>query len=126
MLESRPDAVGLTAKILQLVNSAFFGARQPILNIRKGVAFLGTNLIHQLVLGAEALGNFGAVRKVPGFSIDEEQHHAIAAGRLAPKICPDPSRTDEAAMAAVLHDVGHLVLAMSIPDEYAAATASGE
>ena len=44
------DHDALTAKVLQVVNSAFFGLGRPIADVREAVAYLGLETVKALVL----------------------------------------------------------------------------
>lgn len=52
------DDVGIAAKVLQLVSSAFFGRRNEVRSVRDAVNYLGLETLKQLVLSVQILGNF--------------------------------------------------------------------
>ncbi|HUM10795.1 MAG TPA: response regulator [Myxococcaceae bacterium] len=113
---SRDPAVA--AKVLQVVNSAFFALREPVGSIQQAVAYLGSELLKALVL---TTGIFGSLSKlqIEGFSLDRFQRLAFLCARLARRIAPDRRRGEEAFTAALLHNVGQLVLARTYPHRYA-------
>ncbi|RMG44439.1 MAG: HDOD domain-containing protein [Acidobacteria bacterium] len=116
--------VGMSAKILQIVNSAYFGLVQPIHNVERAVAFLGVETITSLVLGAHVFSQFEG-NPVPGFSADALMHHSLhtaALGRrLAELECLNKQSADDVFLCGILHDAGKLVLAANLPDKYAEA-----
>jgi len=112
---------GMTAKILQLVNSAFFGIRRVVSNPADAAAYLGLETIQSLVLSLHAFARFEACR-LPGCSIDQIWSHSMAAGLLAKRIMEGEkagrAQAAEAFTAGLLHDLGKLVLTANLPQEY--------
>lgn len=115
----------ISAKILQLVNSSFFGVRKEITSVRQATAYLGANTIRDLVLSFEVFQQFGEGRATSGFSIEREQGHALLTARIARRIAGDKKVAEQAFLAAMLHDVGKLVLATRLPERLDDALAAG-
>jgi HD-like signal output (HDOD) protein/ActR/RegA family two-component response regulator len=110
--------VGISAKILQLVNSAFFGVALSITDIEHAVIYLGTNTLRSLVISLEIFRAFEPRTPLPGFSLEELQIHARLAASIAARL-PVPRYLAEIAMVAgMLHDVGKLVLAWKFPQQF--------
>ncbi len=111
----------MTAKILQLVNSAFFGIARRISNPVEAVQFLGVGRVRSLVLSLHVFSCFDDVR-VKNFSIERVWKHSLSTGLVAQKIArmqkADRAFTDEAYVAGMLHDIGKVMLAASLPDLY--------
>lgn len=97
--------VALTAKILQLVNSAFFGLPRKVGNIADAVSYLGVVIIKSLALAMEAFADDSS----PGAS-ETLQKHSLLTAQLARGFFPknDP-RAEQAFLAGLLHDIGRLV-----------------
>ena len=114
--------LGMVTKILQLVNSAFFGLRTHVSDPEQAVALLGFDTIKSLVLSSQVFAQFDQTR-LPSFSLEELWQHAMLTGTWARRIAKDAGANqqvmDEAFTAALLHDVGVLVLVANKPDEYA-------
>lgn len=114
--------LGMVTKILQLVNSAFFGLRTHVSDPEQAVALLGFDTIKSLVLSSQVFAQFDQTR-LPSFSLEELWRHAMLTGTWARRIAKDAGANqqvmDEAFTAALLHDVGVLVLVANKPDEYA-------
>jgi HD-like signal output (HDOD) protein/ActR/RegA family two-component response regulator len=114
--------VAMSAKLLQLVNSAFFGLNRRVSKIQEAVHYLGLDTLRALVLQAGAFEAFAPARPVEGFDIAALQTRSHLAARIARRIAP-PSGRDDAFTASMLHGVGLLVLAQRHPDDLAAAIA---
>jgi len=113
--------VGMTAKILQLVNSAFFGISQHVSSPTQAVNLLGLETIKALVLSAQVFSQFEADRLPPHLA-SHLWNHSMATGAYARVIArlegSDAQTSDHAFMAGLLHDVGKLVLAVNLSDRY--------
>jgi putative nucleotidyltransferase with HDIG domain len=113
--------MGLTVKILKLVNSSYFGLRQHISNPTKAVSLLGIDLIKAIVLTAGTLDKFQHL-KFPGFSIELMWEHAMRSAAFAKIIAQDAELkrkdVDTAFMATLLHDIGKLLIAAHMPTQF--------
>lgn len=120
--------VAISAKIFQLVNSAFFGLPLEVSSIKTAVSFLGVQMLQNLVLAAEVFSMVNDTTALPGFSFEELQAHSQLAAKIAIRLPAAPLTRDIAVMAALVHDVGKLVLATRSPRHFARALAeaSGE
>jgi HD-like signal output (HDOD) protein len=112
--------VAISAKVLQVANSGLFGLSQPLLSIERAVQYLGLVTIQNLVLTTEIFASTGADPAV----IDAMHRHAALAGRLARRLAPEGMQGQVAYTAAMLHDIGQLLL--SIAPGGTAAPASDE
>jgi putative nucleotidyltransferase with HDIG domain len=117
--------VAMTANILKLVNSAFFGSRRPITTADRAVAYLGMDTIGALVLG-HGVFQSGVATGIPGFSLEQLWQHSLETGSAARSIALSENfstaKADEAFLAGVLHDVGKIVFATkaaTLPNEAA-------
>jgi HD-like signal output (HDOD) protein/ActR/RegA family two-component response regulator len=114
--------VGMTAKILQVVNSAFFGLGRPLTSPVEAVSYLGLDRVKALVLSLQVFSEF-KVAAVPGFSPAKLWSHCLAVGRLAETVAKTAGAaaravSGEAFTAGLLHDAGKLVLAANAPEQY--------
>src|ERR1039457_6989322 len=111
----------MTAKVLQLVNSAFFGLRREITNPVDAVVYLGMETVRALVFTASAFSQFRLSSR-DHFSIEELQQHSLAVGTLARQIANSmglsAAAVDHAFVGGLLHDIGKLVLASNYPEQY--------
>jgi HD-like signal output (HDOD) protein len=108
----------LSAKLLQLVNSAYFGTGQVTTSIQQAVALLGTDRLRYIALTASVFSSPGA-DDACGFSLSELQRGAMRAAWLARTIA-EPAVRDEVFASTLLHDVGHVVLALGRRQEFQA------
>lgn len=120
--------VGMTAKLLQLVNSAFFGLSSEVTDPAKAVMHLGTDTVRALVL---TNGVFTQMTKERiACDLPQLWAHSMRVAALAKAIaqCQRSSKEVLGAcyQAGFLHDVGHLVLAVNMPTEYCLAKAEAD
>jgi len=113
--------MGMAAKILQLVNSAFFGLPRQISSPEQAVGLLGLDTIRALVLSIHVFSQFDEA-KLPGFHLTALWDHCVAVGSCANRIAKsektEKKSIDDALTAGLLHDCGKLVLATNLPDLY--------
>jgi putative nucleotidyltransferase with HDIG domain len=109
---------GMTAKVLQLVNSAYFGLAHRITSIQQAVMYLGIELLKGLLLTARVFALMD-ISRMPGFSLDRLQQHSLLTARVAKRLVTNPADQDEAFTAALLHDVGHVIFALGVPERFA-------
>jgi HD-like signal output (HDOD) protein len=103
--------IALSAKVLQLANSAYFGRRTPVGSLSGAVAYLGVDLLRAMVLQAEAFRAFEVTPPIRGFDVEDLHRHSLHVARLTALVIGERSGRDEAFTAGLLHDVGLLVLA---------------
>jgi HD-like signal output (HDOD) protein/ActR/RegA family two-component response regulator len=111
--------VAMSAKILQLVNSAFFGIGRRISRTAEAVHYVGLETLRALVLHAAAFEAFAPTRPIDGFDLGALQRGAQLAARIARRLATAPHTRDHAFTAGLLHGVGLLVLAREDPYELA-------
>ncbi|HXI39126.1 MAG TPA: response regulator [Bryobacteraceae bacterium] len=113
--------VGMTAKVLQIANSAFFGLYRYVASPAEAVVYLGVDTIKALTLSTSVFSAFQQSGLAHGF-IEELQRHSIATGVVASIIAKAenaPKKVcDTCLVSGLLHDVGKLVLATECPAEY--------
>ncbi|MDF7808020.1 response regulator [Pontiellaceae bacterium B12219] len=105
--------VSITAKVLQLVNSAFFGLTRRVDSIPQAVGLLGAETISNIVMISQVFGEFDQ-RKVEAFGIRDIYAHSLTVGsyaaRLAKAVGLSRKLMDEAMLAGMVHELGKLVL----------------
>jgi HD-like signal output (HDOD) protein len=119
----------MTAKLLQLVNSPFFGLKRTITNPSEAVTYLGLVQSKALVLLAQVFSKYSA-EKTSRLSMDQLWRHSTVTAKLARAIIEaetgDASQADTAFTAGLLHDVGKLFHAANCPQEYNTLLAQAE
>ena len=103
---------GLTANILKLTNSSYFGLPSKVGSVNQALVLLGWKKLAQLIVSACASAVM--VKPVPGYDLQpgELWRHSIAVSVVAEGLSRELGITgvDEIFTAALLHDVGKLVL----------------
>jgi HD-like signal output (HDOD) protein len=114
----------MTARILQLVNSAFFGIAREVASVDEAVQFLGVSTIRSLALSLHAFGCFER-NKSKEMNFERIWHHNLLTGLVARKIARvemgEEGAADEAFTGGLLHDLGELMLLANLPDRVAEA-----
>jgi HD-like signal output (HDOD) protein len=113
--------IGMTAKILQLVNSAFFGLAQPITNPLDAVTYLGMNTVRSLALCMGIFSQYDE-KLCRIFSLDVLARHSWTTGIMARSVAQmerqEQKILEQCFLAGMLHDVGQLVLAVGLHEQY--------
>ncbi len=108
--------MAMSAKILQLVNSAFFGLGHHITHPSEAAMYLGVETMKSLVLSTQVFNQFNrSVANLPGFSIEALWQHCWNTSVFARRIAQDEGLSkeivDQCFVSGLLHDVGKLILA---------------
>ncbi len=113
--------IAITSKVLQIVNSAYFGLPSTMANPESALIMLGLDTIKSLILHFEIFSQF-KIKKSFLHLLKSLQEHHISTAALAKKIGKhlklDIIATDQAFTAGLLHDCGKLVLIANFPDQY--------
>ena len=106
----------LAAKVLKLVNSGFYGFRQPITTITHAMVLLGLDVVKTLVLTASVLDIIDAMNQYMEGLWEHSLGTARAANAIAERLgIPNP---EEVALAGLLHDIGKVIIAQTFPNEH--------
>ncbi len=113
--------ISLCSKILQLVNSAFFGLPHKLNSPDEGLLYLGLENVRVLVLSIQVFSLFDQ-SKVKQFSMEALWEHSWKVGGLARNIASLEKRPTEeietAFTAGLLHDLGKLILLCGVPQAW--------
>lgn len=107
--------VAIAAKLLHLVNSAFFGLRRRVTSLEQAVTLLGLRQIRDVVLATHVFG--GDIKPSPGgeLSLEKIRDHSVSVAKLAREIMLEEGDgrelADQAFIGGLLHSFGILVLA---------------
>ena len=117
--------VAISAKILQLANSGFFGLPRQDTSVRSAVSRLGMDVLKQLVLSAAILKTFHPLRQIKGFSLDAFERHSQLTAKVAGYLSANLSGAAGAqgVISGLLHDSGQLILATCLPEGFERAVA---
>ncbi|WP_210396904.1 HDOD domain-containing protein [Motiliproteus sediminis] len=112
----------LAAKVLRMVNSAFFGLERQVSNISEAVSMLGLRMLRGLALSGHLASLYPQNPQWAAFSFEKVNQRSLLVARLAMQIAKDmranSSVQDQAFVAGLLHDIGTLFIASKAPDRY--------
>jgi len=108
----------LTAVLLKIVNSSFYGFPSKIDTVSHAVALIGTREISGLAIGISILSIF---KNIPKEILDMHsfQKHSLACGILSRVLAAHKNvpQTEQMFVSGLLHDLGRLILYIHFPDE---------
>ncbi len=110
----------LSAKILKLVNSAFFGLPRKVDMIEQAVVFVGTSGIKNLAICAGVLSVFPKSAGDGILNLKRFWWHSLRCAFLAKHLAAEQAvnQSDEAFLAGLLHDIGKLLLWVNFKSDY--------
>ncbi|MGB5261402.1 MAG: response regulator [Gammaproteobacteria bacterium] len=112
---------GMVAKVLQLVNSAYFGIGRQISNPAEAASFLGMDVLKCLVLSEGVFSQFDDV-VVQAVPLEKMKNRSLVVANAAREIArsagADAKILDQAYLGGLLHDMGTLVMISNAPDDY--------
>ncbi len=110
----------LSAKVLQLANSAIFSLPQPVSDLERAVSLVGLDMLKAIAMSQSVYAESKS-GQTP-LSVQALQDHSFSVGltgkRLAKHAKTSLKESNEVFMAGLLHDVGKLILADAFPDRY--------
>ncbi len=113
--------MGMTAKILKLVNSAFFGLRRTIESPQEALVYLGIDTIKGLVL-ANGIFEYARPLEIHALTIQDLWDRSLLVGNGAKRLAKTEGLSrelqEETFVGGVLHDLGVLLLAYNFPHQY--------
>jgi len=118
--------VAVSAKLLQLVNSAFFGLTRDVHDIKTAVSCLGIPVLHDLVLNLQVFRALVPSEYVTEEYLEDFHRHTQLTARIAAGIARDAKLPPSVVLAALLHDIGKLVIAERTPVHFARSLVQAE
>ncbi len=109
----------LTAKVIRMVNSAYFGLPQEIKSLKQAVVMLGINTIKNVALSSALMGKISLKKG----AIDPEEFWkhsigvAVASKLIAQRLGIDKKLLEEFFIAGLIHDIGKVLMNNFFPDE---------
>lgn len=113
----------MVARILRLVNSAFFGVSGAVVTVYDALVMLGLDVVKGVILSTHALDLLAARHGMAG--LWEHCFGAAVAATALGRVVGLP-RVEELSAAALMHDLGKVVLASQLPEDYAAVVAHAQ
>lgn len=110
----------LTARLLRLVNSVYFGLSTPINNIEEAVFYLGIRQIRQLAMVTPVIEDFQKLAGNTPFPWREFWRHCIGVAIMTREVigCVQTPTDDSDYVAGLVHDMGKIVMAATFPDHF--------
>ena len=113
--EIRSGDVSMVAKVLQLVNSSFFGLRTEIHDLRHALAYLGIETLRDFAMAGAAVRVFRPSEILTDGWLATFNAHALSVADAASQLVRTSVAQCEASVAGTLHDIGELVVAERVP-----------
>ena len=112
----------LTARLLRLVNSVYYGLSTPVNSIEEAVFYLGVRQIRQLVMVTPVIEDFTKLAGNTAFAWREFWQHCIGTAILTREVIgAQQTPADEVDyVAGLIHDVGKIVMAAVCPEHFEA------
>jgi putative nucleotidyltransferase with HDIG domain len=109
---------GLTARLLRIVNSAFYGFSTQVETVTHALTIIGTDQLAQLVLATSVMGQFKGISSAL-IDMDSFWRHSIASGLAARSIAAlsGEYNVERFFVSGLLHDIGRLILCIKVPEE---------
>lgn len=118
--------IAMTGKVLQIVNSAYFGLPREVSDPAQAVTLLGFENVRAMILVAHVFSRLDDA-SLDRVYLERLWEHSIAVSAQAKHIAcaeaVDEHTRDHAMIAGLLHDTGRLILAICFPDRYRRMTA---
>jgi HD-like signal output (HDOD) protein len=110
----------LTARLLRLVNSVYYGLTSPVNSIEEAVFYLGVRQIRQLAVVTPVIEDFQKLAGRIAFPWREFWQHCIAVAMLTREITSSIMRLDDESdyVAGLVHDVGRIVMGSAFPQTF--------
>lgn len=108
----------LTARVLRMANSPYFGLRRKILSIQDAIQLLGFSSIRSLVVSSGLTGTF---RKVDGVHLPAFWSHSLRVAAVARYLAGKTRSVDQSLAFTVgsMHAIGHLIMAGAMKEPMA-------
>ncbi|MCG3132129.1 MAG: hypothetical protein FLDDKLPJ_02946 [Phycisphaerae bacterium] len=110
----------LSAKVLKVVNSAFYGLPGQIASVDRAIILLGLSAVKNIAIATSIARLFKGGRISEGFTATDLWRHSLAVGvacRLLAKKTHYPVQPDELFVAGLIHDMGILVERQAFPEK---------
>lgn len=110
----------LCAHVLKLVNSAMFSRGSTIRSIRHAIMLLGIGPLRRATIGFTVSAIFSKVKAAPSWSRRRFNLHSGATALMADTIADllPVDLKDTAFLGGMMHDLGRVLVAVGLPDEY--------
>lgn len=113
----------LLAKVMRLINSAYYGLSQEVTSLARAIVMLGINTVKNLAMSTAVLATVNQVKSNTSvLNMDAFWLHSLAVGTtsklLARERGIDPKELENYFIAGLLHDIGKIPLNNRVPEDY--------
>ncbi len=112
----------LMARVLKLINSAYYGLSNQVTSLARAIIMLGINTVKNLALSTAVLGNLGKKDNFQALNMQGFWRHSLCVGVTAKLIAKkrkiDPKILEEYFIAGLLHDIGKIPLNNTLTTEF--------
>ena len=113
----------VTARVLRLANSGFYGLSEPVTSAERAVTVIGARALRNVAMQCSIVRHYEHLRAIPDFDLDELWRHLTLTAQLAQSIAVAAHprtrlNADDLYACGLLHDVGKVVILDSRTDEY--------
>jgi putative nucleotidyltransferase with HDIG domain len=110
----------LTAQLIRISNSAYYGFARRVSTVREAVMVLGFKQVRQMAIAASLMNTFKETYRAEAFDPDLFWGHSVAVAVTAETIAKmtRAAKPDDAFTAGILHDIGRLLLRRALPEEF--------
>ena len=113
----------LTAKILRLTNSSFYGIPRTVTSVKQAIVILGLEVVKSLIISASVFEIFAKKYKLDKSYIDNFWRHSLSAAFMARILSRkgeklSPMEAEQFFSAGLLHDIGKLVIITELATDY--------
>jgi putative nucleotidyltransferase with HDIG domain len=120
----------LMARVLKLINSAYYGLSQKVTSLVRAIIMLGLNTVKNLAISTAVLGNLGGKELFQALNMQGFWRHSLGVGviskLIAKKIGIDKNFLEEYFIAGLLHDIGKIPLNNILSETYIEAMSASD
>ena len=114
---------GLTARVLRIANSAFYGLSEPVLTAEQAAAVVGARSLRNIAMQASLMQRFEHLGGVADFDLQEVWSHAMLSARLSEALAKQARvandlEPEDYYTCGLLHDVGKVILLEGLGEDY--------
>jgi HD-like signal output (HDOD) protein/ActR/RegA family two-component response regulator len=113
----------LCAKLLHVVNSAFFGIPRRTTSIEMAINYLGTTMLRAITLATAVNTTLGPRARAVGYDFEAAQAEAVLSAHLAGQMFDNRALSQDAYAAALLQNIGEVLLLTERSDDLGRAMA---
>jgi putative nucleotidyltransferase with HDIG domain len=110
----------LASNVLRVVNSSLYGMQAKVNSVRHGVSMLGVGNLRNIVLTLSVSQLWNRIPTPAGWSMQHFNRHSTAVAMLADLVALETNAdyAEGAFTAGLLHDMGKLLIAIALPEEF--------